>query len=155
VREYNNYDEDGKARAETMHSINYTALIPVLIKGMQEQQKTIAALQEKIVRLEAAQSIAAFGNDNLSASNLASGAVLEQNQPNPFNQSTMIRYRLPQNVAGQINIYDNNGKLLKTYKANESGQTTINAGELKSGVYNYTLLVNGRQVDTKKLVIAK
>ena len=81
--------------------------------------------------------------------------MLQQNQPNPFNQSTIIRYRLPQNASGQINVYDNNGKLLKSYKANESGQTTISAGELKSGIYNYTLLVNGRQVDAKKLVIAK
>ncbi|HEX5150250.1 MAG TPA: T9SS type A sorting domain-containing protein [Parafilimonas sp.] len=136
-------------------SLEYDALIPVLIKGMQEQQTMIAALQEKITQLEASQSIAASDNGNITANNLFSGAVLEQNQPNPFSQSTVIRYRLPQNVSGQINIYDNNGKLLKTYKANESGQTTISAGELRSGIYNYTLLVNGRQVDTKKLVIAK
>jgi len=155
VREYNTYDEDGKARGETMHSVNYTALIPVLIKGMQEQQKLITALQERINQLESAQAVAAAGSDNIKANNLISGAVLEQNQPNPFNQSTVIRYRLPQNTSGQINIYDNNGKLLKSYKANESGQTTINAGELRSGIYNYTLLVNGKQVDTKKLVIAK
>jgi len=135
-------------------SLEYDALIPLLIKGMQEQQKVITALQERITQLEAS-SVVASGNDNVSANSLVSGATLEQNQPNPFNQSTLIRYRLPQNVSGQINIYDNNGKLLKSYKANESGQTTISAGELKSGIYNYTLLVNGRQVDAKKLVIAK
>jgi len=136
-------------------SLEYDALIPVLIKGMQEQQKLITALQERISQLESAQAVAAGGSDNIRANNLISGAVLEQNQPNPFNQSTVIRYRLPQNTSGQINIYDNNGKLLKSFKANESGQTTINAGELRSGIYNYTLLVNGKQVDTKKLVIAK
>lgn len=136
-------------------SLEYDALIPVLIKGMQEQQKLITALQERINQLESAQAVAAGGNDNIRANNLTGGAVLEQNQPNPFNQSTVIRYRLPQSTSGQLNIYDNNGKLLKSYKANESGQTTINAGELRSGIYNYTLLVNGKQVDTKKLVIAK
>jgi len=136
-------------------ALEYDALIPLLIKGMQEQQKMIVALQNRMAKLEAASSVAASGNDNVSANNLHSGAALEQNQPNPFNQSTIIRYRFPQNASGQINIYDNNGKLLKSYKANESGQTTINAGALKSGVYNYTLLVNGKQVDTKKLVIAK
>jgi len=155
VREYNTYDEEGKARAETMHSINYTELIPVLIKGMQEQQKMIVALQERIAQFEGA-AISEGGSNNAKAGNaLVSGAVLEQNQPNPFNQNTIIRYQLPQNAAGQINIFDNYGKLLKSIKVTESGQTTINAGDLKSGTYTYTLSVNGKLASSKKLVIAK
>jgi len=136
-------------------ALEYDALIPVLINGMQQQQKMIAALQEKIAQLEGA-AVTAGGSDNARAgSALVSGAVLEQNQPNPFNQSTIIRYRLPQNAVGQISIYDNSGKLLKNIKANESGQATINAGDLKSGTYTYTLSVNGKLASSKKLVIAK
>jgi len=146
----------GKSLARTGKlSLEYDALIPVLIKGMQEQQKLITALQERIAQLEAAPTATATGSDNVRAGNLVSGALLEQNQPNPFNQSTIIRYRLPQNALGQINIYDNNGKLVKNFKANEGGQTTISAGELKSGTYTYTLLINGKLAATKKLVIAK
>lgn len=141
-------------KATAKLSLEYDALIPVLIKGMQEQQKTITALQEKVAQLEAASSIAATSTDNMKVgSNLISGASLEQNQPNPFNQSTIIRYRLPQATSGQINIYDNKGLLIKSLKANESGQTTVNASDLKPGTYIYTLLVNGKLAASKKLVL--
>jgi len=80
---------------------------------------------------------------------------LNKNQPNPFNQSTIIRYRLPQGTTGQINFYDEKGTLLKTLRANETGQAMINGGDLKAGTYTYTLLVNGKMVASKKLVLIK
>lgn len=147
--------EDGSRslRSAAKLSLEYDALIPVLIKAMQEQQKTIAALQQRIAQLEGTTSVS---SDNLKANNnAASSASLQQNQPNPFNQSTIIRYTLPKNASGQINIYDNSGKLLKSVRTNAGGQTTINAGELKSGTYTYSLLGNGKLVASKKLVIAK
>jgi hypothetical protein len=151
-KEFASNDATGKSFVKNVKvSLEYDALIPVLIKGIQEQQKIINSLQERISQLEAVSSAT---SDNMKAgSNLISGASLEQNQPNPFNQSTVIRYHLPNNTSGQINVYDNNGKLLRSIKANASGQTTINAGDLKSGTYTYTLSVNGKLASTKKLVI--
>ena len=152
VREYKTHDEDGKERSETVHSINYTSLIPVLIKGMQEQQNTIAALQEKIAKLENAlnsiTSKTGLGYD-------ASSASLEQNQPNPFNQTTIIRYKIPAGANAQINVYNASGAMIKTMRATENGQAQINAGELRAGTYTYTLVVNGKQVASKKMVMLK
>lgn len=150
VRESKTKDEDGKERPETVNSVNYTELIPVLIKGMQEQQDMIVALQQRIDQLESALSSAS--NSNAKASTIA-GAVLEQNQPNPFNQSTIIRYQIPQGTSGQINIYDNKGSLMKSLRATTSGQATVNANDLKPGTYTYTLLVNGKLVSSKKMVV--
>jgi len=150
VREYNTNDEDGKTRTETMHSINYTALIPVLIKGMQEQQNTIASLQEKIAKLE--NSLNAITTKTGISYDLSSSS-LEQNQPNPFNQTTIIRYKIPAGTNAQINIYNASGAMIKTMRATESGQAQINAGELRAGTYTYTLVIDGKQIASKKMVM--
>jgi hypothetical protein len=38
---------------------------------------------------------------------------------------------------------------------NGKGEITINAGELKPGVYVYTLIVDGSLVDTKQMILTK
>ena len=52
VNETRMKDEDGKDREESVLSMNYTELVPVLIKGMQEQQALIEKLEKRIVELE-------------------------------------------------------------------------------------------------------
>jgi len=41
------------------------------------------------------------------------------------------------------------------WKLNESGQTTVNAGELSAGTYTYTLVVNSKAAASKKMVLVK
>ena len=150
VREYKTTDEDGKERSETMHSVNYTALIPVLIKGIQEQQKTINDLQERLAKLESGASVKSSSMLDITS---ASSAVLEQNKPNPFNQVTTIRYKIAPGANAHINIYDATGVVVKSMRANESGQVQINASELRSGTYTYSLIVDGRPIASKKMVM--
>mgnify|MGYP003455175595 CR=1 FL=1 len=54
-----------------------------------------------------------------------------------------------------VRIVDINGKMIKAIalKATGFGQIELECGELSSGVYHYTLLVNGQIVDTKSLII--
>jgi Chaperone of endosialidase len=52
VNETKMKDEDGKEREESVLSMNYTELVPVLIKGMQEQQELIEKLEKRINELE-------------------------------------------------------------------------------------------------------
>ena len=62
----------------------YSDIIPVLIKGMQEQQQQIDALKQLVEQLT--QSISATDNTN-TANNMvvANETNLEQNTPNPKN----------------------------------------------------------------------
>ncbi|HEY6976825.1 MAG TPA: tail fiber domain-containing protein [Chitinophagaceae bacterium] len=136
------------------YTMDYTAYGVLAIKALQEQQKKINDLEDRIAKLETILASVAPGKVS-SATGTVKDAALEQNQPNPFDQSTTIRYHLPQGAKGQINIYDTGGVLVKSITANESGQVQINGVDLKSGTYTYTLMVNGQLAASKKLVLTK
>jgi hypothetical protein len=85
-------------------------------------------------------------------------ASLQQNIPNPYNQSTTIKYTLPKTfLSAQMIITDNSGKAIKQISLSNAQQGSINikSGTLASGSYNYSLIVDGKMIDTKKMVIAK
>ena len=85
-------------------------------------------------------------------------ALLEQNVPNPFSNTTAIHYALPSKfTSAQLNIADNNGKAIKQIKLTSAGKGTlnINAFGLAAGTYHYTLIVNGSVVESKQMVIIK
>ena len=97
------YDKDRKllAKEEKYESVDYIALIPVLIASIQEQQKTIATLQDRITKLEASLAV----SNDVSGGNMKNVSLL-QNRPNPFSQVTNINYSIPEGADGQIRIYD-------------------------------------------------
>jgi hypothetical protein len=54
-------------------------------------------------------------------------------------------------------LTNSKGQVLKTIAINNKGaeQVTFNAASLAAGSYNYTLFVDGKQADTKRLRIAR
>jgi hypothetical protein len=148
-------------RGLDLYSLDYTGFGVIAIKGIQElqqtiqeQQKKITTLEDRITKLEAVINSISKGNANASSKQIA-GAALQQNQPNPFNQNTIIRYTLPAGTNAQIMIYDATGRLVKTLQATESGQSRINASELNPGTYTYALIANGNVIASKTMVLLK
>ena len=87
-----------------------------------------------------------------------SEAYIEQNNPNPFYENTVIKYFLPKNFGkAQISFSDLNGQILKTIHLQNDGLGTISlsARELAAGTYTYTLILDGRIIDTKKMVLTR
>jgi hypothetical protein len=85
--------------------------------------------------------------------------LLNQNYPNPFNPVTVISYSLPKDGNVNIKVYDNLGKEVAEL-VNEklsSGVYNINfkGDNLASGIYYYTLIVNGVMTDTKSMILLK
>jgi len=81
--------------------------------------------------------------------------VLNQNQPNPFAEQTIITYSIPQTAnSAQILFYDMNGKQINsvTITAKGAGQLNVYANDLSNGTYSYTLIVDGGVIDTKKMI---
>jgi hypothetical protein len=131
--------------------VMYADIIPVLIRGMQEQQTQIEELKQLVNQLTNAQ-VSSSSTSNVTISNSA----LEQNMPNPVKNATNIRY----NVAGknaQLNISDGSGKILKQLQLSAKGVGTINIDctTLTAGTYYYSLIVDGKTIDSKKMIVVK
>jgi len=84
-----------------------------------------------------------------------SAMVLDQNVPNPFAESTMIRYQIPESVVkAQLHFYDAAGKLVNSMDVNGrgAGQVSVFAQDLSSGTYTYALVADGQIIDTKRMI---
>ena len=83
---------------------------------------------------------------------------LWQNNPNPFNPSTQIRYFLGQDEHVTMRVFDLAGRPVRTLVDEDvrAGWHTVafDAGELPSGVYLYRLETAG-QVLTRRMVLLK
>ncbi len=79
-----------------------------------------------------------------------------RNFPNPFNNTTVIRFWVPANDRVTLKIYDVVGSqitaLIDEYKRKGMYQTRFNAGHLASGVY-YCRLTVGRRIETHKIIV--
>ncbi len=85
------------------------------------------------------------------------GFELEQNQPNPFSDQTVIGFTLPEAGEATLTISNNLGQVLKTIKGvYGSGRSTITLKDLDlpEGVYHYTMYYND-QKQVRKMIIVR
>lgn len=133
------------ADGEGYLSVNYIGLIPILIEGMKEQQRQIEELK------------AASGTSGLE-SVVLNNSSLRQNTPNPFSSTTEIRYALSENTQkADLYIYNMQGMQIKSISnlAKGVGSVIIEGSELSAGMYIYTLIADGKEVDTKRMILTK
>lgn len=130
--------------------INYSALIPVLIEAFKEQQQTIELLQKEIADFKNSEKNYGIEEQDNTKN------VLYQNTPNPTNSSTIIECIIDTRFSeASIAVYDLNGLQLAEYPIYYHGKNTITiqANVFKPGMYLYSLLVDGKLIDTKRMVI--
>ena len=134
--------------------INYTEMIPLLVQSVNE-------LRAQVVSLQGAQTYnvrARNGSETGVGSSALDVPVLEQNDPNPFTQTTVVRYTLPESVKSAfLYIYDLNGTQIdqKTLQDRGKSSVTLEAGNLAPGMYLYALVADGKVIDTKRMIITK
>ena len=84
---------------------------------------------------------------------------LFQNKPNPFAQFTVINYLLPKDARVQLNLFDVQGKLLKTVQQNGQkgmNKIAIQRAELATnGIFYYQINTPFGQETKKMLVLDK
>jgi hypothetical protein len=146
------------AKKETMNikGVNYEELIPIIIKGMQEQDAKIEELTQLVNKLQRVSSVSSTAKGNAAVS--LSSASLDQNVPNPLTNATSIHYSLPVGSSrALLNITDNNGNAVKQIPLNGNGKGAVNidASTLSAGTYYYSLIVNGKTIGTKTMVIVR
>jgi uncharacterized protein YukE len=178
-----------------LKGVRYTALIPVLINGMQEQQRQVqkqqqqirelqanleqekaekAALEEKVNQLnERVNQLAKQVNGVSKSFNKADEeslnqktatlsnedadqAMLLQNRPNPYSNETVIPYYLPGSAQNaHMLITNTQGQMLKRIPLEGTGKggLTLQTADLNQGQYQYTLIIDGRQIQTRKMIV--
>lgn len=84
---------------------------------------------------------------------------LSQNYPNPFNPSTTISYALPKASDVSIEVFNILGRrvasLVNQRKAAGNYSAQFQASNLSSGVYFYTLRINGKVLKSQKMLLIK
>jgi hypothetical protein len=172
-------DEKGNILTEeiTFKAVNYTALVPMLVKGVQEQQAEIESQSSALITLKTElenqkklnqelldrmgkleqlllQNATPTVRQEVSIGNPAS-IVLNQNVPNPFAEKTLISYVIPREAkTAQIHFLNNQGASIKVVELTErgKGELLVYAEDLSTGIYTYTLVVDGNVMDSKKML---
>lgn len=136
--------------------VNYTELVPVLIRCIQEMQQEIDELKGTDTEMKAKANVTIGETTDLNAT-ATNRNQLFQNRPNPFKEQTEIRFSLADGVKdAAICIFDMQGKMLKSYPVqSDMKSVTVNGYELGAGMFLYSLVVNGQEVDTKKMILSK
>ena len=89
--------------------------------------------------------------------------TLHQNNPNPFNPVTILRYDLPEDAMVNITIYDMMGRIVSNlvssqqnvgYKSIQWNATNNTGQPVSAGLYLYTIQA-GDYTQTKKMVLLK
>lgn len=155
-----------KESKKTVYSINNSGFGTIAIKGIQELMKINDSLKSQIQNLKSEMSEikAMLKNNSGSASSKTiintslTNASLEQNTPNPFTNLTIIHYTLPPKfTSAQIVITDKSGNTIKKINVSGAGKGIMNvdASALSSGAYSYSLIVDGKLIATKQMVLTK
>ena len=165
--------------SEGYYSINYIGLIPVIVEALKDkrleiekqqeqtdkqqaqidkQQSQIDEQREQIKQLIKLMDIKFINEKVFEENKIESIPLLLQNTPNPFNETTEIGYYIPETVrSANIYIYDVNGFQQKSISIIERGKsaTTLQASALRAGIYFYTLICDGKPVDTKQMILTR
>lgn len=86
---------------------------------------------------------------------------LGTNYPNPFKESTHIDYILPSDGKVTLNLFNQQGQLIKTlvdnFETAGSHSVQFNAEGLQAGIYYYNLSTNGSKSinETKRMIITR
>lgn len=145
-------------------AVSYEMLVGLLIEGFKEQSAKVAQLESDLnaccTKNDGGKtnrtSNSSTSNENYNINE--SQSFIKQNKPNPFSNETIIEYNIvSKSNTSSIMIFDMNGKLLKTYQVKDQGkgQLIINGKELAAGLYHYSLVVDGQEIDTKKMIITE
>ncbi|MBX7227406.1 MAG: T9SS type A sorting domain-containing protein [Chitinophagales bacterium] len=117
-----------------------------VIKDLQNQIEELKALINSCCQL-----------DKVTPENLVKGkALLYQNTPNPFEESTKIDFFIPEeSKSASIIIYNLQGNQLMKFDISErnNASISINGKELTAGMYIYSLIIDGKEIDSKRMIL--
>lgn len=156
-------DKSGIALAciKELHAITKEQSAELNIKNdeIASLKNALTDVTEKLNSMEEALISCCNNYQRISSDNsLTEKSSLEQNVPNPFSETTVIRYYVPKSTSeGYIKIFSLDGAELKSFTISQkgAGQIEISGNSLQPGTYVYHLVVDGKQIDGKLMTITK
>ena len=142
------------------HYLNYTEIIPLLVAAVHNLDERVNTIEDPLA-LANSYLMENGGTDDISAPRLAAhnmnDCILYQNNPNPFTENTVIKYSVPEDAGDAwLYVFDMQGAMLKQLRLDtKTDRIILLGGDLKPGMYLYSLIVNGREIDTKRMILSK
>ena len=136
-------------------SINYVEMVPILVQAINELSAKLEVLEGKDGTIKKVKTQATSVEEIGGSVTLLS---LGQNKPNPFGTSTSIEVCIPEDVQSAfIYVYDLTGKKLQQVDIAARGKqnVTLNAASLTDGMYLYSLIADGKVVETRRMIVEK
>ena len=143
---------------EGNYSINYIEMVPLLVQSIKELSAKVETLEQQLgvqKQTKKVKSETTGIENNVSDIDMVR---MDQNKPNPFSESTVIGLNIPDKTQkANIFIYDLSGKQIQNVPVAERGETniTVYASDLGAGMYIYTLVVDGKVVVTRRMIVEK
>jgi len=143
-------------------SYDPSELVYTLINAVQEQQVMIDELKTQVanlpnvvadVSIKDVSNASVFSSKQMVLSNLSSKEI-SKISPNPFTQVARIDYNLQREFTiATITVYDVDGQLVNQVNLETAiGTVEVEAAQLSSGMYTYTIEIDGKIVDTKRFI---
>lgn len=136
-------------------SINYVEMVPILVQAINELKGELDELKGNGGEVKKAPTRTASSDEMGENVTLL---ALGQNKPNPFGTSTNIEVSIPADVQKAfIYVYDLTGKKLQQIDIPARGNqaVTVNASSLTDGMYLYSLIADGKVVETRRMIVEK
>lgn len=136
-------------------SINYVEMVPILVQAINELSAKVEVLEGNNTAKKAT------ARSTTKAEGMEEDLVmlsLGQNKPNPFGTTTSIEVCIPNDVQKAfIYVYDLQGKKVDQVDITARGKQAIqlNAANLSDGMYLYSLIADGKVVETRRMIVEK
>ena len=128
-------------------------MVPILVQAINELGAKIEQMDSGDVMM-AKQSVTAIEETTESMQVLSMG----QNKPNPFSTATSVEVTIAEDVQSAfVYVYDLTGKKVQQVDINARGKQTIQLSStgLDEGMYFYSLIADGKVVQTRRMIIEK
>jgi hypothetical protein len=145
-------------------AIDYIGLVPVIVEAIKAQNTKIEELESRLTQLEKNEKTKVTPVNNtettpgMNDKEQSHNTFLYQNTPNPFTNNTEIRYFLPADSHNALlYIYNLQGQQVKVFALSQQGlgSVIIQGSELTPGTYIYSLYSNGKELDSKRMILTR